>query len=409
MNRVISKKFFFLIIVLVIPLGIIIKLSNNGRIYTFEPRKIEKHYNHHETKQENNINWLGYNKNWDGEILIINNPKQKAINFTDEYRWKMISKGLHPLNIEHERLHDRHDRIEKYCSTFKSQSNGLYRFNGYYSMLFNDRFQLLQCVIQKVSSSTWVSIFLELGGFDSQYLPESHPIWQKISLVNNLTDSRLLAQRFQTYTKFLLTRHPFERLLSAYKDKFILHSYGDQFAYDIIVKNYLSNVEEDVIRQMREKLKRGENDLNINLSNSTIKQIARLNSGAREFNITFLEFLNYIIAFVKVNEIHRLDYHWAPITIVCDPCEVRYDIIGKFETLSEDSEAILDYVQPNNTQNRVTFPKRDPKVTNNLCNEAFMKIPLNVKRSLYEIYKEDFILFDYEYREEDGESNTGSP
>ena len=90
--------------------------------------------------------------------------------------------------------------------------------------------------------------------------------------------------------------------------------------------------------------------------------------------------------------------------MVCDPCAIKYDVIGKFETLGEDSQAILDFVHANIPEFIYEFPKQDPRVTSINCDEAFRKIPLKVRRSIYEIYRDDFLLFDYEYNE-DGSAN----
>ena len=59
--------------------------------------------------------WLDYSKNWDGEILVINHPNETKVTLTDNYRLKMRSKGLHPLNLKYKLLRDRTERIDKYC------------------------------------------------------------------------------------------------------------------------------------------------------------------------------------------------------------------------------------------------------------------------------------------------------
>ena len=348
--------------------------------------------------------WLEYKENWNGEILINTKPVAKEIVFTDEYQLRMISKGLHPLSVRHEHLHKRIRRVEKYCSAFLPVNQGRYKFGkGYYSVLFNDKVELLQCIVQKVSSSTWVDMFTNLirekVNKNGKGIPESHPIWNKISLSKNCDDTRLVAQRYQTYTKFLITRHPFERLLSAYTSKFTQGQdwYENTYAPDIITANYLSDLKRDLVKEVREKLKRGENTSNTELDASTIQQIKRLDAGVGNYKITFLEFLNYII--LQITDFGRksLDYHWAPITVVCDPCTIRYDVIAKFETLHEDSQIILDYVQDNTPNLNVSFPKRNASITEDLCNKAFKDIPLRVRTALYRFYKEDFILFGYQY------------
>lgn len=36
-----------------------------------------------------------------------------------------------------------------------------------------------------------------------------------------------------------------------------------------------------------------------------------------------------------------LDMHWTPITKFCTPCQVKFDIVAKFETLDEDQRYLI--------------------------------------------------------------------
>ena len=207
--------------------------------------------------------------------------------------------------------------------------------------------------------------------------------------------------RYQTYTKFLIVRHPFSRLFSAYKDKFIINfQYGDSSFSDKIIRlNYLSNMTKTSIVRMRQELKRGGNKLTNGLSDNIIKQLRRLDSKAGNFKITFLEFLNFLISKEDPNRFKGYDDHFNPAYIVCNPCSIRYDIIAKYETLLNDSNLILDYVKTHHDHN-VSFPKPNSITSSDSCNSAFKDLPLTVRRSLYEMFKEDFLIFGYEYREE---------
>ncbi|KAI6647109.1 hypothetical protein LOD99_8846 [Oopsacas minuta] len=152
---------------------------------------------------------------------------------------------------------------------------------------------------------------------------------------------------------------------------------------------------------MRNELKRRKKKLTQSVDDSIIQQIRRMNVEYGKSQITFLEFLNFVVYTFRNKGIESLDDHWKPISYFCDLCAIKYDIIAKFETLKEDSDAILNYVQRNNPNHNVTFPDDDPYTTFDRCNEAFKIVPLHVRRSLYELFKEDYLLFDYEYRGDD--------
>ena len=351
---------------------------------------------------ENNL-WLEYRKNWNGEILI--ELSKASIKFTEEYKIRMTSKGLHPLSQQHERFYKRIEIMERYCSSFlTSVDKGTYNIRtGSYAVLFNDRVQLLQCEVQKVGSSTWTYVFENLVDEKNTYhesVPYGNRNWKKFSLVYNLHNTTLVAKRYQTYTKFLFSRNPFERLVSAYTSKFTTNdkNFEKYLSPMIIRQNYLANVKSEVIEGIRKKLKTGINSINkFKLDEKLIQQIKRLDVGPGNFNISFVEFLTYIITVSKKHGRKALNYHWAPVTIICDPCTIKYDILGKFETLYEDSQEILNYVQGKDSRVTVEFPKGEPRIKTDSCNEAFSHIPLNMRNDLYELYKEDFILFDYKY------------
>ena len=323
--------------------------------------------------------WIDYGKNWDGEMLVINHPHRTKITLTNDYRMKMRSKGLHPLNIKYKRLRDRIERIDEYCDISLSGSDADFKILGFYSVLFHDQSQLLHCLAPKVGSSSWVDIFIKIVGREIiKPLDSKNILWRTTSLVYNLNDAKLTAQRFQTYTKFMFSRQPFQRLLSAHRDKF--HNkqswYEETFAPQVITANYLSNYSKEFITETRRKLKDG---LISDSSSEVVRQIARLDAGFQEFNITFLEFLKYIIFFSRTSSKLLLDAHWQPLSLLCNTCAVKYDVIGKFETLSEDSQAILDFVHPNIPEFVYEFQKVTPHITNITCDEAFRKIPLEVR------------------------------
>ena len=349
----------------------------------------------------NQTSWFDYSNNWSGDILVRKLPQNNLLNFTDEYRYAMASKGLHPLNIEHKYLYERYLTMNKYCNSPLTKIDDLYDVMGsFYRVRLSDTFKLLQCALLKVASSTWFfDILRPLEGLKEEKYPFP-TLWHKLALKFGINNPELTAMRYQTYTKFLIVRHPFSRLFSAYKDKFVVaFQYGDRMADKIIRQNYLSNMTQTSIVQMRQELKRGGNELTSGLSDNIVKQLRRLDSKAGNFKITFLEFLNFLISKKGPNGFTVGDDHFDPVYIVCNPCAIRYDIIAKFETLLNDSNLILNYVKTHHDHN-VSFPKSNSITSSDSCNKAFKDLPLTVRRSLYEMFKEDFLIFGYEYREE---------
>ena len=361
------------------------------------------------TTDRTNANfWQDYQEHWNGEILLNSDPKKKDIVFTEAYKNKMVSKGLHPLCIKNKRYSNRIQRIEKYCSEFPSQERYVYG-EGLPAVLYSDKAKLLACSVPKVASTNWANMFFKMFQLTSNVATKVTGLakFEWIALKFNDSDERLVAMRYQTYTKFFISRNPFERLLSAYVDKFTTKNnyYEPTFAPEIIQANYLTHLDEELIKQTRKNLKEGNTDPILGLTDHVIQQIKRLEAGLGNYNITLMEFLNYILVISAQSGRESLEYHWRPITLICNPCKVRYDFIAKFETLYEDSQLLLNYVQPNFAQNTLQFPKFDSAISKDQCYEAFVNIPRDMRNKLYRIYEEDFILFGYNQDQSENPDN----
>lgn len=127
----------------------------------------------------------------------------------------------------------------------------------------------------------------------------------------------------------------------------------------------------------------------------------RLNAATDSLNrghdVTFNEFIMYLLTpelsmnnqanqpFSSFNE------HWEPINKLCHPCAIKYNVIGKYETLIDDSALALHLAGVN-----ITFPtSQRTSGTSELLREYFNRIPVSVTKSLYKLYAIDFKLFGY--------------
>lgn len=172
-----------------------------------------------------------------------------------------------------------------------------------------------------------------------------------------------IVHRLYTYNKFLFVRHPFERLVSAYRNKF-LDSYNLTFFKDLygryIIKHYRTNPD-------KKSLRTGE-------------------------GVSFTEFVKYILN----NNPETADRHWRRYDFLCHPCLIYYDYIGKFENLVSDSSALLRLLE---VDDKVQFPYNKTSnysvSTSALAKHFFRQLPSDLKTKLYEYYRDDFKLFGY--------------
>ena len=172
-----------------------------------------------------------------------------------------------------------------------------------------------------------------------------------------------IVYRLNTYYKFLFVRHPFERLVSAYRNKFI-DSYNLTLFKELygrrIIRKYRQNPDS-------RSLKTGE-------------------------GVSFYEFTE----FIQNSDPQFMDWHWKQFDLLCHPCLIYYDFIGRFENLHAEAETLLDILQ---MSGKVQFPHNKTSQyklsTNVIAKEYFKSLPLEAKEKLYEKYRHDFLMFGY--------------
>ncbi|XP_075726733.1 carbohydrate sulfotransferase 11-like [Rhipicephalus microplus] len=155
------------------------------------------------------------------------------------------------------------------------------------------------------------------------------------------------------YTRVIIVRHPFERLVSAYVNK---------------------------VRTSRPKL-------------SAVKHLYKGGFSGRGPNgtYTFAEFVKIILNM----PVQKWDSHWAPYTTRCRPCTMRYNLIVKVETLDRDLQFLLPIIGLAGW----SFPKMNAKEAYNGTDEGskeyFAELTRQQVLQLYAIYMYDFEFFGY--------------
>ena len=207
---------------------------------------------------------------------------------------------------------------------------------------------LLYCLTPKVASSLWRQLLVRMGG-------RQHLSSNKL----NATD---VENYFLRSYKITFVREPFERLLSAYKDKFITRRPDD--------RPLLRYYGRKIIEHFR--------------PNATQQSLNTLD------DITFAEFIEYII---KEGVHEGLNVHWNTYEEQCSPCLVDYDFIGRFEFLGEDGK----YVFKQAGVNRIQFPDENPFDTRVELLKYYSQIPLEWILELGRIYRSNFEMFGYPF------------
>lgn len=171
-----------------------------------------------------------------------------------------------------------------------------------------------------------------------------------------------ITERLQNYRKFIVVRHPFVRLLSAFQDKFRV--------FDAVGRRFQKRWGRQIIRRYRT------NPSKVSLT--------------RGQNATFKEVLRYL-GDDAIPYREKFEPHWKPLQNLCHPCLIDYDYIAKTETLEEDSSHILD--QAFNTSLRL----QDLHVIGRTNSTDFDSIPNDVINNLFQHYGADLKMFGYEW------------
>ena len=117
-------------------------------------------------------------------------------------------------------------------------------------------------------------------------------------------------------------------------------------------------------------------------------------------DVKFEEFVRFI-----VHEAHlrpaQLDHHWSPQYNRCQPCHIKYDFIGHYETLQHDAEHVLRQISRRSNNIDVQFPATDVDSRNRKSGEFLRKFYGSVSvhniRRLLRLYKRDYEVFGYKF------------
>ncbi|XP_039249040.2 carbohydrate sulfotransferase 11-like [Styela clava] len=206
--------------------------------------------------------------------------------------------------------------IERECEKYDEELKLKSRKDAIPHMIVDDERRILFCDIPKVASSNWKRVFID----DLKIKVNGSSNIRDVHAKRLLPDLRYYTPeeqdyRLKNYFKFMFVRHPFERLLSAYRNKLEnreiewIPSTKHSVDYE---GNYYH--EKEVIMRVKTE---GPNNKN---------------------TISFSKFVDTLTD--PGYRMKHYNTHWKQYHKLCHPCFIRYDFIGKLETLPEDLAVI---------------------------------------------------------------------
>ncbi|XP_013201224.2 carbohydrate sulfotransferase 11 [Amyelois transitella] len=236
-------------------------------------------------------------------------------------------------------------------------------------ILIDDTHKLLYCYVPKVACTNWKRVLMILGGKwnDTDILsippslPHSQGMFKNLSMVSPEERNFLL----ENYHKMIIVRNPFERLLSAYRNKLE----GET----LTAKYFQERVGRRIIKAYRE--------------NPTNESLELGN------DVTFKEFALFLTSKLEEMADVASNEHWQPITDLCHPCLVKYTLVGKYETLTDDTLLALHTINATH----VRFPDMyHTSGTSDKLYSYFSQLDLPLIRKLYKLYLQDYRIFNYD-------------
>lgn len=174
--------------------------------------------------------------------------------------------------------------------------------------LVNHDYRFIYCPIPKVACSSFKKLLVSLSPLENkaeilklpQRLFHSYVSHTLTLSANHSHEEALEILNQNQYFKFAFVRNPWERLTSAYLNKFVTPI--------------------------------SQNKTNLPLAEPVIESVYRINNlGANQKDsITFRQFVEY----VSVTEDQHLDGHWKPQHLFLG--KTKFDFIGRFENMEDD-------------------------------------------------------------------------
>lgn len=276
-----------------------------------------------------------------------------------------------------EELSTRRQHMQKTCRKLgldqPSQANKL----NAWEFLYNKEYNLLWCNVFKAASSTWFWNFNILAGYTEDQLIKAKAAPVEMARKRyprpTIGEVQEIMASNPPPISFMITKHPFLRLVSAYRNKILAGNAIYTPLFKTIYRKY-KHLGPPVPRRMKDG----------SLAGTGISP-------------SFSQFVQYILD-KEVNG-KTLDMHWIPQSRFCTPCLANFSIYAKTETLDEDGNYIIFTSGINNVIKPKTINRSVDVPTSQVAHTYLCQLSQQQFDDLVRLYQYDLQLFQYDVKQ----------
>ncbi|XP_050688477.1 carbohydrate sulfotransferase 11-like isoform X2 [Eriocheir sinensis] len=269
-------------------------------------------------------------------------------------------------------------RLARVAEVCRKHPRDLMRFDiygVYKSLTVDPTHHIIYCRNAKAGTTSWLSRLLTWAGISltNTSINNIHKVADRIFPM--VEQSKMMEQLRRSAVAFTVARHPFDRLVSAYRNKI----QGDE--------NYKTYLWPDMIRKYRKGVNNG------TVLDGSIPTF-------REFALFASDEVLRCLGRARPSCLQMIDVHWQPHHDRCAPCNIKYDVIAKMETKDED-EAYLSHLLGQPLPEPTKQNAASGNSTSSLTKSFFATLSRSERQQVFEAYKYDFLMFGYSYNDED--------
>jgi len=284
------------------------------------------------------------------------------------------------------------DTLDSYCSSRKQwpgiNSNVIY--------VLQER-QLVWCPVYKAASTNWMYNLLFLAGRSEEEVEATkarHPNQPNDAgreVAPRLSYSGVLqAAGEEGATNLLVVRHPFERIISAFRDK-LEQCHGpknctldNNWYYKTYSKRIVSQHRSEALKVLGREFFSPKNNFGAPYPVTRTWRSDKMPS--------WWEFVQYLLSTPPSS----YDEHWIPVSKYCSPCSLHYTRILHSETIQEEEQELAIELGASG----LIKPRRENDNSggrHHMTDAYFSLLSDNDIEALFNIYRDDFLMFGYHF------------